>query len=84
MKSAAIHSRIDPETKQNAESILHRLGISPTEAIRMFYTQITLRNGLPFAVEIPNEETERALNDSRSGRNLECFENVDALIESWK
>ena len=84
MKSAAIHSRIDPETKQKAETILHRLGMSPTEAIRMFYTQITLRNGLPFTVEIPNEETERALGDSRSGRDLERFESADALIESWK
>lgn len=84
MKSAAIHSRIDPETKQKAETILHRLGMSPTEAIRMFYTQITLRNGLPFTVEIPNEETERALEDSRSGRNLERFESADALIASWK
>lgn len=71
MKSAAIHSRIDPETKRKAESILHRLGMSPTEAIRIFYTQITLHNGLPFTVEIPNEETEMALEDSRSGRNLE-------------
>lgn len=84
MKTAAIHSRIDPETKQKAETILHRLGMSPTEAIRMFYTQITLRNGLPFTVEIPNEETEKALEDSRSGRNLERFESADALIESWK
>jgi DNA-damage-inducible protein J len=64
MKTAAIHSRIDPETKQKAETILNRLGMSPTEVIRMFYTQITLRNDLPFAVEIPNKETERALKDS--------------------
>jgi len=84
MKTAAIHSRIDPETKEKAETILHRLGMSPTEAIRMFYMQITLRNGLPFTVEIPNEETEKALEDSRSGRNLEHFESVDALIDSWK
>jgi DNA-damage-inducible protein J len=84
MKTAAIHSRIDPETKARAEMILHRLGMSPTEAIRMFYTQITLRNGLPFTVEIPNEETEKALDDSRSCHNLERFESVDALIESWK
>jgi DNA-damage-inducible protein J len=81
MKNAVVHSRIDPETKEKAESILHRLGVSPTEAIRMFYTQITLRNGLPFSVDIPNEETERALADSRSGRDLERFDSVDDLLE---
>ena len=84
MKTAAIHSRIDPDTKEKAETILNRLGVSPTEAIRMFYTQITLRDGLPFSVEIPNEETERALKDSRAGRNLERFESVDELLKSWK
>lgn len=83
MKTAAIHSRIEPEVKAQAESILQRLGVSSTEAIRMFYTQITLRNGLPFSIDIPNEETEKALKDSRSGRNLERFENVDDLMKSW-
>lgn len=83
MKSAAVHSRIEPEIKERAETILHRLGLSPTEAIRMFYTQIARRNGLPFRVEIPNEETVEALRDSRLGRNLERFENVDDLVKSW-
>lgn len=83
MKTAAVHSRIQPEIKAQAESILHRLGLSPTEAIRMFYTQITLRNGLPFEVTIPNQETEQALRDSRSGKDLGKFRNVDDLFESW-
>jgi len=84
MKSAAIHSRIEPEIKAEAESILHRLGVSPTEAIRMFYTQITLRNGLPFSVDIPNDKTEKALSDSLANRNLERYENVDDLMKSWE
>ena len=84
MKTAAVHSRIEPEVKAQAESILQRLGVSPTEAIRMFYTQITLRNGLPFSVDIPNETTEKAMNDSRAVRNLDHFENVDDLMKSWE
>ena len=84
MKSAAVHSRIQPEIKEQAETILHRLGLSPTEAIRMFYSQITLRNGLPFNVAIPNEQTVQALEDSRAGRNLERFDSVEGLFESWK
>jgi DNA-damage-inducible protein J len=82
MKTAAVHSRIQPEIKQQAEDILSRLGVSPTEAIRMFYTQITLRNGLPFDVSIPNETTEKTLKDSRSGRNLERFNSADELFKS--
>jgi hypothetical protein len=46
MEGAAIYSRIDPETKQKAETILHRLGMSPTEAIRMFFSSLYLSNSL--------------------------------------
>ena len=53
--------------KQKAEGVLNRLGISPTEAIRIFYRQISLRNGLPFAVEIPNARTAATLEKSRKG-----------------
>ncbi len=83
MKTAVVHSRIQPEIKEQAEGILLRLGLSPTEAIRMFYTQIALRNGLPFDVSIPNEVTIKALEDSRKGRDLERFETTEKLFESW-
>jgi DNA-damage-inducible protein J len=84
MKTAAVHSRIQPDLKEKAENILDRLGLSPTEAIRMFYTQIALKNGLPFDVAIPNEETVQAMEDSRAGRNLERFDSVEGLFESWQ
>jgi DNA-damage-inducible protein J len=83
MKTAVVHTRLEPEMKEKAELILHRLGLSPTEAIRMFYTQIALWNGLPFQVDLPNEDTRQALRDSRAGKNLERFETVDDLISSW-
>lgn len=57
-KSAVVHARIEPATKLSAEKILGRLGLSPTEAIRIFYRQIILCKGLPFSVHIPDEPTE--------------------------
>lgn len=83
-KSAIIHARIEPSTKSVAERILHRLGLSPTEAIRMFYRQIELRRGLPFSVEIPNELTRATLEKSRLGVDLEEFDSVEDLAKSWK
>ncbi len=83
MKTAAIHSRISPDIKERAEAILAQLGLSPTEAIRMFYTQITLRNGLPFEVEIPNSMTRTAIEDSRAGNKLRKHNSVDELFKSW-
>ena len=83
MKTAAVHSRIEPETKEMAEGILRKLGLSPTDAIRLFYTQITLRNGLPFPVSIPNEETAQAMEDSRKNRDLSTYSSTDELFKSW-
>ena len=84
MKTAVIHARIEPATKRSAEGVLQRLGLSPTEAIRMFYRQITLRGGLPFAVVIPNEQTATALEKSRRGEDVETFANLEQMFKSWE
>ncbi|MBU2262293.1 MAG: type II toxin-antitoxin system RelB/DinJ family antitoxin, partial [Proteobacteria bacterium] len=39
MKTSAVHARIEPQTKKKAEEILRSLGLTPTEAIRIFYKQ---------------------------------------------
>ena len=82
-KSAVIHARIEPETKNLAEGVLNRLGLSPTEAIRMFYRQICLRQGLPFIVTIPNQETRATLARSSKGKDVERFEHLDEMFASW-
>ena len=83
-KSAVIHARIEPSTKSVAERILQRLGVTPTEAIRMFYRQIALRRGLPFAVEIPNALTRSTLEKSGRGEEVEEFDSIEKMAESWK
>jgi DNA-damage-inducible protein J len=84
MKTALIHARIEPQIKQKAEGVLRKLGLTPTEAIRIFYRQITLRGGLPFPVEIPNELTASTLEKSRRGREIQKFESLETLFETWE
>ena len=64
--------------------MLRDLGMSPTEAIRLFYRQICLRSGLSFRVEMPNEETRRTLMKSRKGQGVESFESLDEMFASWE
>lgn len=75
---------MEPQTKEKAEGVLSRLGITPTEAIRVFYRQIALRGGLPFSVAIPNDRTAATLRKSRRGQLLEEFDSLDEMFESWK
>ena len=78
-KSETIRARIEPELKQEAETVFSRLGLSTTQAITLFYKQVILQQGLPFAVKIPNADTRKALQDAYDGEDLAEYEGLDAL-----
>jgi DNA-damage-inducible protein J len=80
-KNAVISARIEDKLKRNAESILSKLGITPSEAITIFYKQVELRKGLPFEVKIPNKITMKAFQDSENGKNIKSHKNLNDLYE---
>ena len=53
-KTANLYARIEPEVKNQAESILEALGIPVSSAINMFYKQIILQRGIPFEMKLPD------------------------------
>jgi len=75
-KTETIRARVEPRLKRDAEAVLKKIGLTSSEAITLFLTQIKLTNGLPFPVRVPNEETKRALRDARARRGLETFESA--------
>lgn len=68
MKTDTIHIRLEPDLKSAVESTLRPLGITTSEAVNMFFHQILLHDGLPFAVRKPrfNETTLAALKESEN------------------
>ena len=56
MRDAVVRARVQPDLKADAERVFETLGINTTEAIRMFLSQVRLRGGLPFAVEVPKND----------------------------
>jgi DNA-damage-inducible protein J len=77
-RTAMINARTERELKEEVEGILKTLGISTTEAINIFFRQVKMRRGLPFPVEIPNDETLAAFRDSEEGKGLtECKDAKD-------
>ncbi len=80
-KTAMITTRVDPDLKADAEKVLSKLGISTTEAINLFLSQVRLRKGLPFDVKIPNKTTLKALKDAEEGRNLSSYDSLDEFFE---
>ena len=72
-KTANLYIRIEPDVKEQAESILSALGIPASNAINMFYKQIILQRGLPFDVKIPTAKPLNAsvLSDAQMDAELE-------------
>jgi DNA-damage-inducible protein J len=83
-KTAMIRARTEPKLKKDVEIIFERLGISSTEAINLFYTQVRLKKGIPFEIKIPNKATLKAFKDSENRKNIKSFNNINDLLKELK
>ena len=83
-KTAMLRARLEPTLKKQAERVLARVGLTPTEAVRLFYKQVYLAKGLPFEVRIPNATTRRAVAEARSGKPLRAFKSAAELVRSTR
>ncbi|RMF18971.1 MAG: type II toxin-antitoxin system RelB/DinJ family antitoxin [Candidatus Dadabacteria bacterium] len=72
-RTAMIRARIEPEIKTEAETVLRRLGLRPSDAISMFYHQIILHQGMPFDIRLPTERAnaEEMVHDAPSTPTLD-------------
>ena len=80
MKTAMVRARVEPELKNQAESVFRRLGLNATQAITIFYRQVELRDGLPFDVVVPATTTKRTFEASEAGRDLVVCEDADDMF----
>jgi addiction module RelB/DinJ family antitoxin len=48
--TAVVQTRVPARRLRRAEKILHKLGLTPADAVNMLMAQIEIRKALPFAV----------------------------------
>jgi len=60
--------RLDEDVLIEAKQILKSLGMNFTEAVNIFTNMVVQEKGLPFAVKIPNKETQNAMKEFESGK----------------
>ena len=53
-RTQTFYARVEPDLKEKADNILARLGMSSSDAVNIFLSQVVLKNGLPFDVKIPD------------------------------
>lgn len=78
-KDAIINARVESKLKTKVDHIFNVLGLSPTEAITLFYRQVELNNGLPFEVKVPNKLTRKTMKDSQVGKKIKKFKSTREL-----
>ena len=79
-KTAMIRARTEPGIKSEVEKIFHRLGISCTEAINLFFRQVALQKGIPFEIKVPNRTTLRAMKLASHKKGLVKCKDLDELF----
>lgn len=85
--TAEVRSRVTPELKEQATSILADCGLNLSDAYRLFLKQVVRHGGLPFEVKVPNAETIKAMREidalaAKPGKTL--YELIDELEKAPK
>jgi DNA-damage-inducible protein J len=76
--SNQINVKLEPTIKDKVSLILGELGISVTEAVKIFLHKVVVENGIPFDMKLdykPNKETIKAIKDP-------CSEEI-SIDELW-
>ena len=63
--------RIDEEEKKATFAVFAELGITPAQAVKMFFAQVRTTHSIPFLIEHkPNAETVKVIEEARRGENI--------------
>ena len=83
--STTINVRVDSDLKKESERIFKDLGFGMTTAFVMFLKAVVRNNGIPFSLEIPNEQTVKSFDEeekiSSGKKNAKKYHNVKELRE---
>ena len=77
--TSVIYARIDTNLKDSAESILSQLGISPSTAIQMLYSQVVLTRGLPFRPALPAHKPKIMSEMTRAEIDVELTKGITSI-----
>ena len=76
---AIVRARIDSDTKVRTTEVLHDMGLSVSDAIRLLLLRVADEKRLPFAVQVPNATTVKAMEELHEGKGKR-FGNAEELF----
>ena len=81
--SSMLHIRVDDETKIQATAALAAMGLSMSDAVRIFLKRVVNDQAFPLELKVPNAETRAAMEEARAMMKARQarFESADALLD---
>jgi DNA-damage-inducible protein J len=79
-----VHVRVDETLKAQATETLALMGLTVSDAIRVFLIRVLAEKELPFAIKVPNATSQAAMaeaNEIIEGRRAR-FTSADALMDA--
>lgn len=74
-----VHVRVDEKIKNQATETLAAMGLTLSDAVRVFLTRVVADQQLPFALQAPNATTLAAMREARAMGKAR-FDAADALV----
>ncbi|MBS4846516.1 MAG: type II toxin-antitoxin system RelB/DinJ family antitoxin [Burkholderiales bacterium] len=81
MSSSFLKVRLDEDLKKEAGDLSKSMGLTISEAVRMFLVTFVKEQKIPFDIEKPNKETIKALKDAEEGKTTRYASFADLVKE---
>lgn len=77
-----LHVRVDDDTKEQAAAALDAMGLSVSDAVRIFLKRVVADQAFPLELRVPNAVTRAAMAEAREMlvKSQARFENADLLM----
>jgi DNA-damage-inducible protein J len=82
MTDCVVRSRVNPHIKAKATKIFELMGMTLSEAIRVFLYQSVTEKRIPFSINMPNAATRKALEAVNRESGLKKI-SLKQLTKDW-
>lgn len=81
--SSMLHVRVEEDTKALAAEALANMGLTVSDAVRLFLHRVVAEQAFPLELKVPNAATRAAIAESRAKMKArrEGFATADALFD---
>ena len=87
MLTVDVRCRIDPKTKEDAAEVIEAMGLTVSDAIRLFLKRVASEGTIPFELRVPNAKTIAAIAEleaPKSRSKVKRYKTLDDMYVALK